>query len=89
MAQIVETKVTASTIGAGAAGAVLWVLQTYVFKGHALDPGLVTLVDLAVPAAAAWLSGYLAPHTPRPAVPATPPLPPPPVPSGPEPPATS
>lgn len=86
MSQLVETKVTASTIGAGAAGVVLWALQAFVFKGHALNPGLITLVDLAVPAVAAGLSGYFAPHTPRPAPAMPAPAPPPVLP--PAPPAT-
>lgn len=78
MGQLVETKVTASTLGAGAAGAAVWALQVYVFKGAAVPPGVVTLVDLIVPAAAAWLAGYLAPHTPRPSAPSVPPPAPPP-----------
>jgi len=75
----VEKKVTAGSLGAAAAGAVLAILQTVVYKGHAVPAAEVTIVDLVVPAAAAWLAGYLAPHTPRaaavppgPAAPSTP-----------------
>jgi len=66
----IEAKVQASTIAAAAAGVILWVLQTYVFKGNAVPGGLVSLVDAATPALAAAIAGYVAPHTPR-----TPPAP--------------
>lgn len=69
----VETKVTAGSLSAGAAGVALWALQTYVFKGSA-PAGVVSLVYLIVPALVAGLAGYLAPHTPRPAA-APPPQP--------------
>lgn len=61
----VETKVQAGTLSAAAAGVVLWVLQTYVFKG-AMPQGVESLVYLAVPAVLAGAAGYLAPHTHRP-----------------------
>ena len=61
----IEAKVQASTIAAAAAGVILWVLQTYVFKGNAVPGGLVSLVDAATPALAAAIAGYVAPHTPR------------------------
>ena len=68
----IEAKVQASTIAAAAAGVILWVLQTYVFKGNAVPGGLVSLVDAATPALAAAIAGYVAPHTPRtPPAPAT------------------
>jgi len=69
----IETKVQAASLSAAAAGAVLWFLQTYTFKGGAVPAGLVSLIDVVVPAALAAGAGYLAPHTPRPAaVPAQP-----------------
>lgn len=61
----VETKVTAGSLGAAAAGVALWALQTYAFKGSAVPAGVVSLVDLIVPALCAGAAGYLAPHTPR------------------------
>lgn len=69
----VEAKAQAAGVAGGAAGVVLWVLQTYVFKGTAVPAGLVSLVDVAVPGLLALAGAYLAPHTPRPATPAAPP----------------
>jgi hypothetical protein len=62
----VETKVQAASLAAAVSGAVLWALQVYAFKGGAVPAGLVSLIDLAVPAVLAAAAGYLAPHTPRP-----------------------
>jgi hypothetical protein len=73
----VEAKVQAAGIAGGAAGVVLWVLQTYVFKGTAVPAGLVSLVDVAVPGVLALAGAYLAPHTPRALPPVTPPVQPP------------
>jgi hypothetical protein len=69
----VEAKAQAAGVAGGAAGVVLWVLQTYAFKGAAVPAGLVSLVDVAVPGILALAGAYLAPHTPRPAAPAAPP----------------
>jgi hypothetical protein len=66
----IETKVQAASTTAAVAGAIVWMLQQYVFKGT-VNPGLVSLVYAAVPGALALAAGYLAPHTPR-----TPPAPP-------------
>ena len=63
----VETKVQAGSATAAAAGVVLWVLQTYVFKGN-MPQGVESLVYLLVPGVLAGVAGYLAPHTPRPVV---------------------
>ena len=63
----IETKVQAASLSAAVAGAVLWALTVYVFKGGTVPPGLVSLIDVAVPAVLAAAAGYLAPHTPRPA----------------------
>jgi hypothetical protein len=70
MTSPVETKVQASSLAAAASGVALWALQTYVFKGNAVPAGLVSLIDVIVPAALAAAAGYLAPHTPRPVTPA-------------------
>ena len=70
----VEAKVSAASLAAAASGVVLWCLQTWAFKGSAVPPGLVSLIDVAVPAVLAAAAGYLAPHTPRPA-PLSPPPP--------------
>jgi len=67
----IEAKVQAGTLAAAASGVVLWILQNYVFHGSAVPPGLVSLIDAAVPAICAGVAGYLAPHTSR-----TPPVPP-------------
>ena len=66
---MVESKVTAASSAAAVSGVVLWALQTYAFKGGAVPAGLVSLVDVAVPAVCALAAGYFAPHTPRPAAP--------------------
>lgn len=61
----VEAKVKSASAGAVVAGFVLWLLQTYVFRGDVPD-AVALLVLLAVPAALTFAAGYLAPHTPRP-----------------------
>lgn len=73
----VEAKAQAAGVAGGAAGVVLWVLQTYAFKGAAVPAGLVSLVDVAVPGVLALAGAYLAPHTPRPVQPPPPPPAPP------------
>lgn len=65
----VETKVTAASTSAAVAGAVLWVLQNWVFQHHKIPQGTVSLVYAVVPAVVALVAGYFAPHTPRPAAP--------------------
>lgn len=80
MARPIEAKVQAAGVAGAAAGVVLWVLQTYAFKGGAVPAGLVSLVDVAVPGALALAAGYLAPHTARPDVPHLAVLAPPPAP---------
>lgn len=66
----VEQKVTASSRGAGLGGAlagiVLWALGEFVFHGEV--PGEVSgFVIVAIPALGAFIDGYRAPHTARPA----------------------
>jgi hypothetical protein len=72
----VEVKVQAASLAAAVSGAVLWALSVYAFKGSTVPPGLVSLVDLAVPAILAAAAGYMAPHTPRPDLAPRVPLPP-------------
>ena len=60
----VEAKTQAAGVAGVVSGALIWVLQTYVFKGT-LDPGLVSLIYAAVPGVLAFGAAYLAPHTPR------------------------
>lgn len=67
----IEAKAQAAGIAGGVAGVVLWVLQTYVFKGASVPAGLVSLVDVAVPGVLALAGAYIAPHTNRPAAPPT------------------
>ena len=59
-----EAKAQAAGVSGAVAGILIWVLQTYVFKGT-LNPGVVSLVYAAVPGALALAGAYLAPHTPR------------------------
>ena len=79
MKKPIETKTQAGAISAAASGVILWLLQTYVFKGN-MPQGIESLVYLIVPGVLAGAAAYLAPHTPRPdlaPVPVTaPPLPP-------------
>lgn len=61
----VEAKVKSATAYAVVTAFVVWALGRYVFRG--LVPGeVVDLVAFAVPGLAAFVGGYLAPHTPRP-----------------------
>ncbi len=59
MAAPIEAKVQAAGVAGAAAGVVLWVLQTYAFKGGSVPAGLVSLVDVAVPGVLALAGGYL------------------------------
>lgn len=69
----VERKVKASAAGAGvgaAAGtAAVWLIDTYIHTPGVvgdLPAPVAGLVVTAVAAAVAWVSGWLAKHTPRP-----------------------
>lgn len=66
MSAPIEAKVQAGSLAAAVSGAVLWALGAYVFKGGAVPAGLVSLIDVVVPAGLALAAGYYAPHTPRP-----------------------
>jgi hypothetical protein len=62
---VIERKVSAAGLGALIAGALIWALQTWVFKGAV--PGILSqLIDWLAPILGALIFGYLAPHTPRP-----------------------
>lgn len=63
----VEAKTQAAGLSGAAAGIILYLLQTYAFKGNAVPAGLVSLIDAVVPGLVAFVGAYLAPHTPRPA----------------------
>jgi hypothetical protein len=70
----VAPKVQAASLSAAVAGAVLYILQQYVFRG-AVPAGVESLVYVAVPGAVAFIAGYLAPHQVRNAPPAPAPAP--------------
>ena len=59
----VETKVKVGTAAATVAGAVIWVLQTFVFKSHPIDPTLQSYIYILTPGALTFVGGYLARHT--------------------------
>src|SRR5258708_32470784 len=69
----VEPKVAAGSLGATAAGIIVWILQTYVFRGN-LNAGAEAYIYAAIPGAVTFLLAYLAPHQRRPgdAAPAAP-----------------
>ena len=71
----VEPKVQAAGLAGTAAGLIIWVLQTWAFKGNAVPAGLVSLIYAVVPGALALAAGYFAPHQTRPGD--TPVVPPP------------
>ena len=62
----IEATAQAAGLSGAAAGIVLYLLQTYLFKGSAVPAGLVSLIDAVVPGVLALAGAYLAPHTPRP-----------------------
>lgn len=61
----VEAKVKASTVGGAVAGAVLWLLATYVFDSGVPEP-VELLVYAAIGAVLTFGPGWLARHTYRP-----------------------
>ncbi len=60
-----EPKVQAASVTAAVSGAVLYLLQHYVFKGDVPD-GVASMVYIAVPGVLAYAAGWLAPHQDRP-----------------------
>jgi hypothetical protein len=71
-----EPKVQAAGLAGTVAGIIVWSLQNWAFKGTTVPPGLVSLIDAAVPGLLAVAAGYLAPHQVRPGDPVAP-VPPP------------
>jgi hypothetical protein len=71
----VEAKTQAAGVAGVVSGAVIYLLQTYVFK-ETLNPGLVSLIYAAVPGILAFAAAYAAPHQVRPGDPVPPVLPP-------------
>jgi hypothetical protein len=63
-----ERKVQAGTAAAAVSGVVLWVLGRYVFRGAVPDV-FASWIYAIVPGLVTFAAGYLAKHTPRPAVP--------------------
>ena len=61
----IAPKAQAAGASAAVAGAALWVLGTYVFKGNVPD-GIASMVYIAVPALVAFGAAWLAPHQVRP-----------------------
>ena len=68
MAAVVERKVQASAAAAAASGLALWALGHYVFKAGVPDV-VASWTYVIVPGVITFAAGYLAKHTPRPAVP--------------------
>ena len=77
MAYPVEPKTQAAGVSGAVAGAVLYLLQQYVFKGD-VPAGVESLIYTAMPGVIAFAAAYLAPHQSRtPPAPAPVPAPPP------------
>jgi hypothetical protein len=63
----VETKVAAAASSSTAAGVIWWVLVTFIPAWHhGLPPALATSLPFIAATITGAVSGYLAPHTPRP-----------------------
>lgn len=60
----VERKVSVASLSAALSGVLVWVLSTYVFHG-VVPEGVQSLLDVAIPAVSAFVSGWLVKHTPR------------------------
>ena len=65
MAGPIEIKVPVSAVAAAISGVIIWLMQTYWFRGD-VPPAVDMAVQTLVPALIAFVAGYLAPHTPRP-----------------------
>ncbi|WP_431870785.1 hypothetical protein [Nocardiopsis eucommiae] len=66
----IETKVTVASLGSLAAGVALAVITAFLAEPGAFGPlpePVVFLLVAALPPVAAFLAGYTAPHTDRPA----------------------
>src|SRR6266568_7768691 len=64
MAYPVAPKTSAACASAAVSGAVLYVLQTYAFKG-AVPDGIASLIYVAVPGVVAFAAAWAAPHQDR------------------------
>ena len=73
----IAPKTQAAGVSAAVAGAALYLLQTYAFKGS-VPAGVESLIYAIVPGVVAFAAAYLAPHQVRPGD--TPPAPPAPAP---------
>ena len=60
----VESKVSAATVAAAVSSLVVWILQSYVFRGEVPFP-VAAAVQVGVPALATLAASWLAPHTHR------------------------
>jgi hypothetical protein len=60
----IAAKTSAAGVSAAMSGAILYVLQRYVFKGVVPD-GIASMIYIAMPGALAFAAAYLAPHQPR------------------------
>jgi hypothetical protein len=69
MAYPVAPKAQAAGVSAAVSGAVLYVLQVYVFKGN-VPAGVESLIYASVPGLLAFTAAYLAPHQNRDPAPA-------------------
>jgi hypothetical protein len=61
----IAPKTQAAGISAAIAGAALWLLGKYVFRGNVPD-GVASMVYIAMPGVIAFVAAYLAPHQARP-----------------------
>lgn len=69
----VETKTAAAASVSTVTGVITWMLVSYIPAFHAGIPApLATFLPFIVASVLGAVSGYLAPHTPRPAVPPAP-----------------
>ena len=65
MSAPIAPKTQAAGVSAAVAGAALYLLQTYVFKGD-VPAGVASMVYIAVPGIVAFVAAYWAPHQVRP-----------------------
>ena len=70
MAYPIAAKTQAAGASAAVAGAALYLLSTYVFKGT-VPAGVQSLIYAAVPGLVAFVAAYMAPHQYRPVPPLT------------------
>jgi hypothetical protein len=77
MSAPIAPKTSAAGVSAAVAGAALYLLSTYAFKGD-VPAGVASMVYIAVPGIVAFVAAYLAPHQVRPGdTPPPVPVPPP------------